>query len=347
MVVPSEEPGPGFRTSLAQLQELSAEGARFIDQAAWEGRTFRYCFDRNLDPRAKQVFLEAIEHTKLQVPCIDFEDVGYSDAEADCAYFPAVKVQDMDTTRCYSLVGQTRRRGDGGPIRSQELNLGYPCWTMAVALHELGHALGMLHEQSRTDRDKYVTIHWDNIPPSEDPNFAPSYGRTGRWQAGIYDPLSVMHYDSHAFAIDRRLPTITANNDKVTAFLGQRQGWSEQDVIELGLLYQCPRSNPVRPLVYDQALLDKLMGQAKPEGIFAQRLDLTSNPCLRDITAQQTTRRKICKLSNICPERVWISCPSDQKDGYIEIIKGNSEKLAIWDEMCEGKCTYSIEPISK
>lgn len=39
------------------------------------------------------------------------------------------------------------------------------------ALHELMHALGIFHEQSRADRDRFVKIHWDNILPAYKSNF--------------------------------------------------------------------------------------------------------------------------------------------------------------------------------
>lgn len=38
---------------------------------------------------------------------------------------------------------------------------------MGVALHELMHVLGFFHEQSRLDRDKYVTVYWSNVDKGE------------------------------------------------------------------------------------------------------------------------------------------------------------------------------------
>lgn len=43
------------------------------------------------------------------------------------------------------------------------LGLGNGCNLTATVMHELLHALGFWHEQSRADRNLYVEILWENI----------------------------------------------------------------------------------------------------------------------------------------------------------------------------------------
>jgi len=45
----------------------------------------------------------------------------------------------------------------------QSVVLGNGCLDKYTIQHELLHALGLHHEQSRYDRDDYVQIMWDNI----------------------------------------------------------------------------------------------------------------------------------------------------------------------------------------
>lgn len=68
---------------------------------------------------------------------------------------------------CWSFVG----RFGGAQILSLQPpdETGPNCLgTEGRAIHELMHALGVFHEQSRWDRDKFVKIHIDNIIPRKD-----------------------------------------------------------------------------------------------------------------------------------------------------------------------------------
>jgi hypothetical protein len=62
--------------------------------------------------------------------------------------------------------------------------------------HELGHALGFWHEQSRPDRNTYIQIHWGNITSGNAHNF-----NIHGTEYGYYDFGSLMHYGQCAWSV--------------------------------------------------------------------------------------------------------------------------------------------------
>ena len=61
--------------------------------------------------------------------------------------------------RCFSTTGKS-----GG---KQPLSLGKGCTTKGVVIHELLHALGMMHEHCRADRDQFIWINFNNVRSSK------------------------------------------------------------------------------------------------------------------------------------------------------------------------------------
>ncbi len=70
-----------------------------------------------------------------------------------------LNVTEFFCLRCWSYVGDYKV--------GQNLSIGAGCDTKAIVEHELLHALGFYHEQSRSDRDDYVQIMWDQITEGE------------------------------------------------------------------------------------------------------------------------------------------------------------------------------------
>lgn len=84
--------------------------------------------------------------------------------------------------------------------RAQILNLGDGCLNVGVVIHEMMHSLGFYHEQSRTDRDEYVTIMWENIVKQFEHNFD-KYDEKKVTDFEIpYDYGSLLHYPAYGFS---------------------------------------------------------------------------------------------------------------------------------------------------
>jgi len=97
-------------------------------------------------------------------------------------------VRFRDSGGCSSKVGRQGGR--------QDVNLALGCNNTFIVAHEILHALGFNHEQSRDNRNTFVAINWDNIINDKKHNFEiADYS----WDLGAYDYDSVMHYGEHAF----------------------------------------------------------------------------------------------------------------------------------------------------
>jgi|SRR5215216_959871 len=123
---------------------------------------------------------------------------------------------------CWSRVGR-----QGG---MQVISLGGGCG-LGPAIHEIGHALGLWHEQSRSDRDDFIEVLLQNVAPNRRHNFDKHVQDAD--DLGRYDFDSIMHYSATAFSINGQ-PTIRARGGQS---FGQRNGLSAGDLAAVKLMY--------------------------------------------------------------------------------------------------------------
>jgi hypothetical protein len=136
---------------------------------------------------------------------------------------------------CWSSLGMVGGR--------QTITLQNEC-TAGNAIHEIGHALGLLHEQTRADRDNTIMVHYNNIVPSAQSQFhIYSEDNIDGFEIGNFDFGSIMLYPSIIadpnFSINPALPVMTLV-DGVTEFPAQRLGLSAGDLEIAELLYGPP-----------------------------------------------------------------------------------------------------------
>ncbi|XP_067879078.1 meprin A subunit alpha-like [Heterodontus francisci] len=179
-----------------------------------------YILADNLELNAKGVILNAFEQYRLK-SCIDFKP--YEGEETYLIF------QKLDG--CWSFVGDLHS--------GQNVSIGERCDYKAIVEHELLHALGFYHEQSRTDRDDYVNIWWNEIIPGMEHNFVVYDDDYITDLNTPYDYESLMHYAPFSFNKNDSFPTITAKIPAFDEIIGQRLDFSAIDLLRLNRMYNC------------------------------------------------------------------------------------------------------------
>lgn len=144
----------------------------------WPGGVVPYAMNANVN--ATNANRLRIAMNELETVC----NVSYVPRTSETNY---IMVQ--DSTGNNSFVGRI-----GG---SQLVNL--INWsTRYIICHELMHALGIYHEQQRSDRGTFVVINQANI---QSQYYSANFPINGGAPQGTYDFESIMHYDPCSFSI--------------------------------------------------------------------------------------------------------------------------------------------------
>jgi hypothetical protein len=130
--------------------------------------------------------------------------------DPDCVIF-------VRASGCASHVGR-----QGG---SQQIFIGDNC-SKGNMIHEIGHTIGLYHEQSRSDRDNFVEIKWANINAAYKTNF----NQEDSLNLSAYDYGSIMHYPPKAFAINNQDTIVPRHPLPPGVVMGQRNGLSTSDI---------------------------------------------------------------------------------------------------------------------
>ena len=189
----------------------------------WPNKSLPYVFASSIPQSDKDLVKQAAAVYKAKTSISLVESGGFND-------YVSIELSDQN---CVSDSEVGRKGG------KQVMHLS-PCLSLRTVLHEFGHALGLWHEQARSDRNSYITVLKNNIIGDFQDQYDITPNDAG-FPDGPYDYGSVMHYSVNTFAKSGQ-PTFQLVNPKAYDItkIGTQGDLSPGDVLALNTLYGLP-----------------------------------------------------------------------------------------------------------
>ncbi|KAK0428970.1 hypothetical protein QR680_011113 [Steinernema hermaphroditum] len=188
----------------------------------WE-YSIPYAYEPSLSDDSKHYAKWAMDFWQNNT-CLTFHEVDSSTASKQrVLYF-------INGGGCYSGIG----RGSG--VGLQEVSA---CDAYYTSTHEVGHALGFMHEQSRWDRDDYINVDLDNVKKNKKHNYNKRDKDENNNFGKQYDFRGIMHYTDGAFALDDTKTVMFARNPGYQMSIGSDEYPDYGDIYEMNMQYSC------------------------------------------------------------------------------------------------------------
>lgn len=202
--------------SMDRVQQRGAVVVKYPNRR-WPNATIPIEIDNKLSNHTKQLIFLSLAHYQKMTPMRFIERTRRNKGQ-----YPNY-VKFSSGKGCSSYVGQI-----GG---EQDIILASSCG-FGTIVHEIGHALGLWHEQNRIDRDNYVLVQFDNVIPDKRHNFIQRLDNS--IDMGSYDYDSIMHYGAYAFSKNGQKTIIVLDDSHQ---IGQKKALSKGDIEAIQRMY--------------------------------------------------------------------------------------------------------------